>query len=200
MSVFHGGLHPSPGGRRVVPNGWHWYPYGTVVAWNLRAWLTGLESAWPAAVGWAQLDGCRAHWNRPVTWLDENRLAVGGLGAAEDLLADGVTVYEFSTRTASTGSRSGSEVTVGGCSPWTPAGVGRRGRYRGLGSGGGRPDRRGPGVPAHASASGHRRATGTRRGRSSATVSARRKRSARATDDLAGIALHSELFALPSVS
>ncbi|MEU8929793.1 hypothetical protein AB0D30_07890 [Streptomyces sp. NPDC048409] len=95
VSVFHGALHPSPGGGRVVSDGWHWHPYGTVVAWNLRAWLAGLESAWPAAVGWAQLDGCRAHWNRPVTWLDENRLAVGGLGGTEDLLVDGVTVYEF---------------------------------------------------------------------------------------------------------
>ncbi|WP_322869689.1 hypothetical protein [Streptomyces goshikiensis] len=71
---FQGALHLSPGGTRIASDAWCWHPAGRPVAWNLGPWLTEGEGAWRTGNGWAALPPCEYYWNRPMAWLDEDRI------------------------------------------------------------------------------------------------------------------------------
>ncbi|MER7913613.1 hypothetical protein [Streptomyces sp. NPDC096068] len=109
-SLFHGRLLPSPTGTRVASDGWLWHPWGSVAVWNLAAWLAEGVAAWPDAVDWTLVGGCDYYWDRPVVWLDDHRLAVGGIGDDEELLVNGATVYAF---TGGSGTRPEATVFAG---------------------------------------------------------------------------------------
>ncbi|MEU9347685.1 hypothetical protein AB0D74_41460 [Streptomyces sp. NPDC048278] len=96
VSVFHGAALASPGGSRIVSDAWHWPGFGSVLVWNLETWLGKGDAAWPAAVGFSQVAGGRDLWNRPLVWLDEDSLIVGGIGGSRQTMVDGATVYRFS--------------------------------------------------------------------------------------------------------
>ncbi|MFE2877687.1 hypothetical protein ACFXG6_35200 [Streptomyces roseus] len=111
---FHGALHPSPAGTRIASDGWWWHPYGRTVAWNLPPWLTGGTDSWPKDVDWALLPACEYHWNRPVVWLDEDRLVLGGLGDDEDEIVPGARVFDLRTRRDDDAMRPAEIATFGG--------------------------------------------------------------------------------------
>ncbi|MFJ9942100.1 hypothetical protein [Streptomyces erythrochromogenes] len=90
---FHGALHLSPGGTRIASDAWLWHPVGQPFVWNLEQWLTGGEHAPDRDVDRWSLPSCAYYWNRPVAWLDEDRLVVGGLGDDEDELVPGARVF-----------------------------------------------------------------------------------------------------------
>ncbi|MEU5095056.1 hypothetical protein [Streptomyces sp. NPDC020996] len=94
-SCFHGALLPSPEGTRIASDAWQWHPVGSVLVWDLPAWPADGEDARPGPAGWSQLALCDYYWDRPLAWLGENRLAIGGLGDDEQTLVNGATVYEF---------------------------------------------------------------------------------------------------------
>ncbi|MEV7560476.1 hypothetical protein [Streptomyces sp. NPDC089795] len=95
---FHGALHPSPAGTRIASDAWVWHPLGTPVVWNLDQWLTAGEKARSGDIGWADLPACAYHWNRPLVWLDEDRLVLGGLGDDEEELLPGARVFDLGRR------------------------------------------------------------------------------------------------------
>ncbi|MFI6003672.1 hypothetical protein ACIA98_25220 [Streptomyces sp. NPDC051366] len=90
---FHGALHPSPAGTRIASDAWWWHPVGQTFVWTLDQWLADGESAWTQDTGRWQLPVCDYYWNRPVVWLDEDRLVLGGLGDDEDELVPGARVF-----------------------------------------------------------------------------------------------------------
>ncbi|MEU6487146.1 hypothetical protein [Streptomyces sp. NPDC046887] len=93
--LFHGTVLPSPDGTRIASDGWFWHPLGSVAVWNLAAWLAEGEAAWPESAGWTSVAHADYYWDRPMVWLDDDRLVVGGIGEAEELMVDGATVYAF---------------------------------------------------------------------------------------------------------
>ncbi|MFF3722412.1 hypothetical protein ACFYYM_08595 [Streptomyces erythrochromogenes] len=95
---FHGALHPSPAGTRIASDAWVWHPVGRTVAWNLDQWLTDGDDAWNRDIGWSALPACAYHWDRPVVWLDEDRLVLGGLGDDDDELVAGARVFDLTRR------------------------------------------------------------------------------------------------------
>ncbi|WP_367132668.1 MULTISPECIES: hypothetical protein [Streptomyces] len=95
---FHGALYPSPAGTRIASDAWWWHPVGRVVAWNLNQWLSEGERAWTQDIGWSALPACDYYWNRPVAWLDDDRIVVGGLGDDEEELVPGARVFDLSRR------------------------------------------------------------------------------------------------------
>ncbi|MFD4137200.1 hypothetical protein [Streptomyces goshikiensis] len=90
---FHGALHLSPAGTKIASDAWWWHPTGRTFVWTLDRWLTDGESAWPRDTDQWQLPGCDYYWNRPVVWLDDDRLIVGGLGDDDDELVPGARVF-----------------------------------------------------------------------------------------------------------
>ncbi|MEU6311054.1 hypothetical protein [Streptomyces sp. NPDC047014] len=92
---FHGALHPSPAGTRLASDAWLWSPVGRTVAWNLTQWLTEGERAWEGDIGWSTLPDCAYLWDRPVVWLDEDRLVLGWLGEDDLEKAPGARVFDL---------------------------------------------------------------------------------------------------------
>jgi len=83
LDFFHGGLHVSPSGNRILDDGWMWHPVGVVRVWSLESWLSG--NAWESEDGPTVRDGCaRDFWNRGMVWIDENRVAVGGFEESDN--------------------------------------------------------------------------------------------------------------------
>ncbi|MFJ3876935.1 hypothetical protein ACIPW5_05705 [Streptomyces sp. NPDC090077] len=93
---FQGGLHASPAGRRVASDAWWWHPSGQPVAWDLARWLEEGEAAWGNGLGAFRLPPCDYHWNRPMVWLDEDRLVLGGLGDDDLEIVPGARVFDVS--------------------------------------------------------------------------------------------------------
>ncbi|MET8947873.1 hypothetical protein ABZX30_31150 [Streptomyces sp. NPDC004542] len=88
---FHGALLPSPRGTHIVSDAWQWHPVGSVLVWN-----AGPESSLPTGpADWSQLAFCDYYWDRPLAWIGENRLAVGGIGEDDETLVNGATLYEL---------------------------------------------------------------------------------------------------------
>ncbi|MEU8841539.1 hypothetical protein AB0D97_20795 [Streptomyces roseus] len=111
---FHGAPHLSPAGTRIPSEGWWWHPVGRTVAWTLSPWLTGGTDSWPKDVDWALLPPCEYHWNRPVVWLDEDRLVLGGPGDDEAEIIPGARAFDLRTRGDEDAMRPAEIATFGG--------------------------------------------------------------------------------------
>ncbi|MFD0352616.1 hypothetical protein ACFVHW_02545 [Streptomyces sp. NPDC127110] len=94
---FHGALHLSPGGSRLASDTWLWHPLGQPVTWDLARWFADGESAWHGEqppVEYRLLPPCEYHWNRPMVWLDEARIVLGGLGDDDEAVVPGARVFD----------------------------------------------------------------------------------------------------------
>ncbi|MFD9130460.1 hypothetical protein [Kitasatospora sp. NPDC059571] len=104
---FHGALHVSPGGSFVADDGWVWHPDGRCEVWPL-AELFG-DGSGPLLAATAAY-----HWNRPVAWLDDCRLAVGGLGDDDLAMVPGVRILDAARREGRASRPQAAEVAVFG--------------------------------------------------------------------------------------
>jgi hypothetical protein len=86
---FHGGLHVSPGGRRIADDGWMWSPVGVPRVWDVRAWLRGDAGSISLCERWYR-------WNAPICWLDDHRLVVSGIGDDDEAMLAGVRIFHAS--------------------------------------------------------------------------------------------------------
>ena len=95
LDYFHGALHLSPGGTRIADDGWAWMPVGAVHAWELAPWLGGnvFESEDGASAAWVCMRGY--YWSHAMVWLDEHRLAVGGIGDDEEDIVPGARIFDL---------------------------------------------------------------------------------------------------------
>ncbi|MFD8882819.1 hypothetical protein ACFV0H_09870 [Streptomyces erythrochromogenes] len=116
---FHGALHLSPGATRLASDTWVWHPLGQPVTWDLARWFAEGKSAWNGeqpAVEFRLLPPCEYHWNRPMVWLDEARIVLGGLGDDDEAVVPGARVFDV-TRMVDLGvdgSRPDETATFGG--------------------------------------------------------------------------------------
>ncbi|MFJ3306968.1 hypothetical protein ACIPSA_28400 [Streptomyces sp. NPDC086549] len=94
LDYFHGGLTVSPTGVRIADDGWVWAPVGVVTAWNLRDWVAGNPFESEDGPSRTELPGCLYHWNRPVVWLDDDRLVVGGIGEDDYEIVGGARIFD----------------------------------------------------------------------------------------------------------
>ncbi|MFE0463524.1 hypothetical protein ACFW1A_30160 [Kitasatospora sp. NPDC058965] len=94
LDYFHGALLVSPDGRHIVDDGWIWSPVGVVTTWNLTTWLDGSPFESEDGATKASLTFCNYHWDRPMTWLDGHRVAIGGLGEDDYDIVPGARVFD----------------------------------------------------------------------------------------------------------
>lgn len=83
LDYFHGELRPNPAGARLFDAGWVWQPVGVPRVFEVAPWLSSnvWESEDGPSVKWLNL---RDDWNFPACWIDENRIALGGMGDWDD--------------------------------------------------------------------------------------------------------------------
>lgn len=103
LDFFHGALYPSPDGLHVVDDGWVWHPVGVMAYWSLARWLS--ENVWESEDGPTKKHLCARdyYWNKAVAWIDENRIAVGGIGDDDIDMIEGARIFDISLPTETGG-------------------------------------------------------------------------------------------------
>jgi hypothetical protein len=100
LDYFHGALHVSPSGKRIVDDGWIWMPVGVPQSWCLDRWFS--ENVWESEDGPSKIDVCYRHyyWDCSMVWLDDTRVVIAGIGDDDADMVDGARVFDV---TASNG-------------------------------------------------------------------------------------------------
>lgn len=96
LDYFHGALHISPNGVHIVDDGWVWHPVGIPTTWSLEPWTS--VNVWESEDGPTRKAICARdyYWDHALIWLDDNRIAVGGLGDDDKDMIDGVRIFDIS--------------------------------------------------------------------------------------------------------
>jgi hypothetical protein len=86
LDYFHGALYVSPGGTRILDDGWVWHPVGMPVAWSLEHWLS--QNPWESEDGPTRRQVCarESYWDHAMTWISEEMVAIEGV--------DGVQIFD----------------------------------------------------------------------------------------------------------
>jgi hypothetical protein len=97
LDYFHGSLYMSPKGTRILDDGWVWHPVGIPVVWSVDQWLSG--NVWESEDGETKRDVCARewYWDRGMAWLDEDTVAIGGIGDHGDKVVDGARIFDITS-------------------------------------------------------------------------------------------------------
>jgi hypothetical protein len=95
LDYFHDLPIISPNGEWIAEDGWVWSPFGRTRLWNLKKWL--VENAWEADDGSSvrYINQRGGYWGEPLCWINENTLAVWGVG--EEILVDSIELINAET-------------------------------------------------------------------------------------------------------
>ena len=95
LDYFHGALHVSPNSVRILDDGWVWHPVGIPIAWSLEPWIS--ENVWESEDGPSRRFICSRlyYWDHAMTWLDDQRVAIGGLSEDDAYMVDGVRIFDI---------------------------------------------------------------------------------------------------------
>jgi hypothetical protein len=93
LDYFHGRLHCSPDGRRMADDGWVWSPVGLPVVWDLDRWLA--TNVWESEDGPSRHRLCQRayHWDVPMCFINDDLLAVSGIGFDDEAMLAGVRIF-----------------------------------------------------------------------------------------------------------
>jgi hypothetical protein len=94
LDYFHGALHVSPNGTYILSDGWVWHPVGVPTIWHVENWC--LSNVWESENGPSKLDICERDyfWGHAICWVDEKRLAIGGIGDDDEKMIDGARIFD----------------------------------------------------------------------------------------------------------
>jgi hypothetical protein len=93
LDYFHGTLHVSPNCVQVLDDGWAWHPVGIPSVWSLEQWICG--NVWESEDGPTRKPICaRDYWDQAMTWLDDRRIAIGGLSDDDKDMIEGARIFD----------------------------------------------------------------------------------------------------------
>ena len=94
LDYFHGALYVNPNSTRILDDGWVWSPVGIPAVWSLEPWLS--DNEWESEDGPTRRSLCaRAYyWDLGMTWLDDSRVAIAGIGDDDEDMIDGARVFD----------------------------------------------------------------------------------------------------------
>jgi hypothetical protein len=103
LDYFHGALYLSPKGTRILDDGWVWHPVGIPVVWSLDQWLSG--EVWESEDGLTRREVCARtwYWDHGVAWLNEETVAIGGIGDEDNEIVDGVRIFDVTSHGPASG-------------------------------------------------------------------------------------------------
>jgi len=81
----------------MVDDGWVWHPVGIPSAWSLERWLC--DNVWESEDGPSKIDICgrEYYWDEGIAWLDNETVALAGIGDDEMHMIDGARVFDITT-------------------------------------------------------------------------------------------------------
>jgi hypothetical protein len=96
LDYFHGALYISPNSVHIADDGWVWHPAGIPTAWSLQRWMS--ENVWESEDGPTRKTICQReyYWDHALTCVDDNRIAIGGIGEDDEYMIDGVHIFDIS--------------------------------------------------------------------------------------------------------
>ncbi len=96
LDYFHGALLISPNDARIADDGWVWHPVGIPTTWSVEQWLS--NNVWESEDGPTRMPICgrEYYWDHALTWLDDQRIAVGGLGEDDNEMVEGARIFDVS--------------------------------------------------------------------------------------------------------
>jgi hypothetical protein len=99
LDYFHGALYVSPRGAYIADDGWVWSPSGIPRVWSLDRWLS--DNIWESEDGPTTINLCQRayYWGGAITWIDERFIAIGGIGADDELMIDGARIFDLALST-----------------------------------------------------------------------------------------------------
>lgn len=94
LDYFHGALYVSPDGTRILDDGWVWHPVGVPATWSLERWRAG--NVWESEDGPTRKILCVRdyYWDHAAAWIDETRVALGGIGEDDLYMIDGARIFD----------------------------------------------------------------------------------------------------------
>jgi hypothetical protein len=97
LDYFHGALYLSPKGTHILDDGWVWHPVGMPVVWSVDRWLS--ENVWESEDGPTRKDMCgrNYYWDHGIAWLDEETVALGGIGDDDAAIIDGARIFDITS-------------------------------------------------------------------------------------------------------
>lgn len=97
LDYFHGALYLNPNGTRILDDGWVWHPVGIPTVWSLDRWIS--DNVWESEDGPTRKRLCARdyYWNSAVSWLDESRVAIGGIGDDDIEMIAGARIFDVSS-------------------------------------------------------------------------------------------------------
>lgn len=97
LDYFHGALHVSPNSIHIADDGWVWAPVGVPTTWNLETWIS--SNVWESEDGPTRKTICARdyYWDHALTWVDDHRIAVGGIGDDDKDMIDGARIFDVSS-------------------------------------------------------------------------------------------------------
>jgi hypothetical protein len=96
LDYFHGALHISPNSVHIADDGWVWHPVGIPTTWSLEQWTSG--NVWESEDGPTRkrIYARSYYWDHAMAWLDDKRIAIGGLGEDDEEMIDGARIFDIS--------------------------------------------------------------------------------------------------------
>jgi hypothetical protein len=97
LDYFHGALYVSPGGAHILDDGWVWAPVGVPTVWSVDRWTS--DNVWESEDGLTKKDLCARsyYWDHAVSWLDDRRVAVAGIGDDDIQMVDGARIFDVTS-------------------------------------------------------------------------------------------------------
>ena len=94
LDYFHGSLYVDPTSMHIVDDGWIWHPVGVPTVWSLERWFS--HNVWESEDGSTKKNVCARdyYWDHAITWLDANRIVIGGLGDDDIEIIDGARIFD----------------------------------------------------------------------------------------------------------
>jgi hypothetical protein len=95
LDYFHGALHVNPSSTRIVDDGWIWHPVGVPQIWSLERWF--FENVWESEDGFSKQNICGRdyYWDCSMSWLDDTRIVIAGIGIDEEHMVAGARVFDI---------------------------------------------------------------------------------------------------------
>lgn len=95
LDYFHDALYTNLSGTRIADDGWIWHPAGEPSVWSIETWLSTYPFESEDGASRAILCDRPYYWDHAMVWLDDHRIAVGGIGDDEAKIAPGARIFDL---------------------------------------------------------------------------------------------------------
>jgi hypothetical protein len=101
LDYFHGALHISPSCERIAYDGWQWHPVGVPTTGSLEHFVRDNSHEPENRASMVDLCVTEYYWDRAMVWLDNQRIAIEGIGDDQNEILAGARIFDTTQRSPS---------------------------------------------------------------------------------------------------